>query len=31
MRLDTVSLVKSLKGPEENQGSQAVVMGRHKG
>ena len=30
MRLDTVSLEKSLKGPEKNQGSQVVVMGRHR-
>lgn len=28
MRLDTVSLKKSLKGPEKNQGSQVVVTGR---
>ena len=30
MRLDTVSLEKSLKGPEKNQGSQVVDMGRHR-
>ena len=30
MRLDTVSVEKSLKGPEKNQGSQGVVMGRHR-
>lgn len=30
MRLHTVSVEKPLKGPEKNQESQGVVMGRHR-